>query len=76
MGYGLGFSGTVGQRNDAVGAFVQDDWRVSRKLTVNYGIRYQLFTPIYEVHDRMTNFGEYTRPDRAGGTERQQPRAL
>ena len=24
------------------------------------GIRWQLFTPIYEVHNRMTNFGEYT----------------
>ena len=60
MGYGLGFSGTVGQRNDALGAFVQDDWRINNKLTVNFGLRWQLFTPIYEVHDRMTNFGEYT----------------
>ena len=60
MGYGLGFSGTVGQRNDAVGAFIQDDWRISNKLTLNFGLRWQLFTPIYEVHDRMTNFGEYT----------------
>jgi hypothetical protein len=60
MGYGLGFSGTVGQRNDALGAFVQDDWRISNKLTLNFGIRWQLFTPIYEVHNRMTNFGEYT----------------
>ena len=30
MGYGQGFSGTVGQRNNAIGAFVQDDWRISR----------------------------------------------
>ncbi len=60
MGYGLGFAGTVGQRNNAVGAFVQDDWRVTSRLTLNYGVRWQLFTPIYEVHDRMTNFGEYT----------------
>jgi len=60
MAYGQGFAGTVGQRNDAVGAFIQDDWRISSKLTVNYGIRWQLFTPIYEVHDRMTNFGEYS----------------
>ncbi len=60
MGYGLGFSGTVGQRNDAIGAFVQDDWRVNRHLTVNFGLRWQLFTPIYEVHNRMTNFGEYS----------------
>jgi hypothetical protein len=60
MGYGLGFAGTVGQRNDAIGAFVQDDWRVNSKLTINVGLRWQLFTPIYEVHDRMTNFGMYS----------------
>jgi hypothetical protein len=60
MGYGLGFAGTVGQRNNAIGAFVQDDWRVSQHLTINVGLRWQLFTPIYEVHDRMTNFGMYS----------------
>jgi hypothetical protein len=27
---------------------------------VNFGLRWQVFTPIYEVHDRMTNFGEYS----------------
>jgi hypothetical protein len=60
MGYGLGFAGTVGQRNSAIGAFAQDDWRISPRLTVNFGVRWQLFTPIYEVHDRMTNFGMYS----------------
>ncbi|HEY1339023.1 MAG TPA: TonB-dependent receptor [Bryobacteraceae bacterium] len=60
MGYGLGFAGTVGQRNNSIGIFVQDDWRVTNKLTVNFGVRWQLFTPIYEVHDRMTNFGMYS----------------
>ena len=59
-GYGLGFSGTVGQRNDAIGAFIQDDWRVNESLTVNFGLRWQLFTPIYEVGNRMTNFQEGT----------------
>ncbi|MBV9742598.1 MAG: TonB-dependent receptor, partial [Acidobacteriia bacterium] len=60
MGYGLGYSGTVGQRNDAIGAFAQDDWRISRHLTLNVGVRWQLFTPIYEVGNRETNFGEYS----------------
>jgi len=60
MGYGLGFAGTVGQRNNAIGAFVQDDWRITSRLTLNVGVRWQVFTPIYEVHDRMTNFGEYS----------------
>jgi hypothetical protein len=60
MGYGQGFAGTVGQRNNAIGVFFQDDWRVNSRLTVNVGLRWQLFTPIYEVHDRMTNFGMYS----------------
>jgi hypothetical protein len=60
MGYGQGFSGTVGQRNNAFGAFVQDDWRLTQHLTLNMGLRWQLFTPIYEVDNRMTNFGMYS----------------
>lgn len=60
MGYGQGFAGTVGQRNNAAGVFFQDDWRVTSHLTLNLGLRWQLFTPIYEVHDRMTNFGLYS----------------
>jgi Carboxypeptidase regulatory-like domain len=60
MAYGQGFSGTVGQRNSGIGAFFQDDWRINAHLTLNLGLRWQLFTPIYEVGNRMTNFGEYT----------------
>ena len=57
---GGSFLSTAGQRNSAFGAFVQDDWKITPKLTLNIGMRWQLFTPIYEVHDRMTNFQEYT----------------
>jgi hypothetical protein len=60
MGYGLGYSGTVGQRNNAIGAFAQDDWRINSHLTLNVGLRWQLFTPIYEVNNRETNFGMYS----------------
>jgi hypothetical protein len=60
IAYGQGFAGTVGQRNTAAGAFVQDDWRVTPRLTINLGLRYQLFTPISEVGNRMTNFGMYS----------------
>ncbi len=43
-----------------MGAFIQDDWRVTPHLTINMGLRWQLFTPIYEVHNRMTNVQEIT----------------
>src|SRR5262249_33697197 len=46
MGYGKGFAGTVGQRNSTFGAYFQDDWRVSQHLTINFGLRWQVFTPI------------------------------
>src|ERR1700722_18033495 len=60
MAYGQGFAGTVGQRNSAFGAYFQDDWRVTNRLTLNMGIRWELFTPIYDVGNRMTNFNEIT----------------
>jgi hypothetical protein len=38
----------------------QDDWRISRHLTLERRSSYQGFYPIYEVHNRMTNIGEYS----------------
>ena len=60
MGIGTGFGATVGQRNDALGAYIQDDWKLTPKLTVNLGLRWQLFTPIYEIGNRETNVQEDT----------------
>jgi hypothetical protein len=60
IAYGKGFNGTVGQRNSAFGAFFQDDWKITPHLTLNLGLRWQLFTPLIEVHNRMTNFSELT----------------
>jgi Carboxypeptidase regulatory-like domain/TonB dependent receptor len=44
----------VSQRS--IGAFVQDNWRVTPKLTVNAGLRYDLSLPIHEQHDLLSNF--------------------
>jgi hypothetical protein len=41
-------------------AYVQDDWRVSSKLAVNAGLRYELGTPQWEAHNYLTNFDPAT----------------
>ena len=38
------------------GAFVQDQWRVSSKVTVNIGLRWDLFTPVSERYNRLSDF--------------------
>lgn len=48
--------GTVGTRNWETGFYFQDDWRVSRKLVLNLGLRYDLYTNPVEVADRQANF--------------------
>jgi hypothetical protein len=35
-------------------AFVNDDWKISRKLTLNLGLRYEHMGPFYEAQGRMT----------------------
>ena len=44
-----------GLRNWEVGAYVQDDWRVTRWLTLNMGLRYDYYGPNSEVADRISN---------------------
>ncbi len=40
--------------------YVQDDWKVSDKLTVNVGLRYEYFSPFREVANRLANFNVVT----------------
>jgi hypothetical protein len=46
----------VEQRHWATMFFVQDDWKVTSKLSLNLGLRYDFITPAYESSDAQTNF--------------------
>jgi hypothetical protein len=45
-----------GIRLNEFGSYFADDWRVTPKLTVNYGIRWDYFSPPDEEENRWSNF--------------------
>jgi len=48
--------GTVGTRSWENGFFAQDDYRVTPRLTLNLGLRYDVLTWPVEVQNRQANF--------------------
>lgn len=74
-GLGDGFGNL---RSTNIGIYVKDDWKATPQLTLNLGLRWELYTPTTEATDRLTNFstelGRHVsaqEPDRGG-----LPRAL
>ncbi|MCX6631271.1 MAG: TonB-dependent receptor [Candidatus Solibacter sp.] len=66
-------SGSVGNATDpqyrksSWGVFVQDTWKVTRKLTLDYGIRYDLQKPERELWRRTSTFrGDVVNPNANG----------
>jgi len=47
-------------RNNYYGFFVNDTWRLNRKLTLNLGLRYEIQTPFWEKNNRQGNFDLHT----------------
>lgn len=56
----LGYLGQVNRKNgnsvehergNSMGFFWQDDWRVNRRLSLNFGVRYELQLPLHEIRN-------------------------
>ena len=47
-------------RSWEVAGFIQDDWRVTKWLALNLGVRYEVFTPFTEVRGYISNFDTAT----------------
>ena len=60
FGYLASFVQASGQffntRGKFIGAYVQDSWKATRNLTLNYGVRYEPFKPWHEMQGRMGSF--------------------
>ena len=51
---------TTGRRWKTFRPYVEDDWRISRNLTLNLGLGWNLTSPISEVANRQANFDPAT----------------
>jgi len=56
----LGNSG-VNLRQNTIGVFAQDSWRLTQKLTLSYGLRWDFYSPTTEADNRLATYDIYNR---------------
>jgi hypothetical protein len=54
-------------RNNRWGLYIQDNWKVTRKLTLDIGLRWDLLYEGHEIHNRSSQFGPNVVNPVAGG---------
>ncbi len=52
--------GIWGHRQNRIGLFFQDDFKVKQNFTLNLGMRWEYTSPVVEVKDRQANFELYS----------------
>ncbi len=69
LGYVYEFHQASGQyfnnRGKFIGFYGQDSWKASRRLTVNYGLRYE---PFFPWHEKFNRIGQFNPAAYAAGT--------
>jgi hypothetical protein len=56
IGRGVSTGKTWTQTNNAIGVYAEDTWKVTERLTLTLGLRYQTFTPWVEANDQQSNY--------------------
>jgi len=56
LGRGVSTGKTWTQTNNVIGFYAEDTWKVTERLTLNLGLRYQAFTPWVEINDQQSNY--------------------
>lgn len=51
------------RREPYIAGFVQDDWKISTRLTVNLGLRYDVQFPMYEIDNRLVSGFDFQSPN-------------
>jgi hypothetical protein len=57
IGSQAGYFANIGQED---GVFAQDDWRISRNLVINLGVRWDFLSRPYEAHNQQSAFNVNT----------------
>jgi hypothetical protein len=53
-------AGTYTEKRPEIASYLQDDFRATRKLTLNLGLRWDVYVPWVEIQNRQSNFDETT----------------